>query len=45
MALSSACSVMETTRMPCFLSMDQKQSTQKTAVLVGSGIGRGDRRG
>ena len=32
---SSACSVMETTLMPRFISMDQMQPTQKPAVLLG----------
>ena len=32
---SSACSVMETTLMPLRRSMDQMQSTQKPAVLLG----------
>ena len=32
---SSACSVMDTTRMPLRRSMDQLQPTQKPAVLLG----------
>ena len=31
---SSACSVIETTLMPRFLSMDQMQSTQESALLL-----------
>ena len=37
--VSSACSVMETTRTPLRLSMDERQSTRKIAVLVGGGLG------
>ena len=45
MGVSSACSVMETTRTPLRLSMDERQSTRKTAVLVGRGLGGGKRDG